>query len=205
MNKLAVLGASGHGKVIADIALLSGWQQIEFFDDRWPSLSQLEHWQVVGNSNSLAANFNEYDAVIVAIGHNQTRLLKQQQLQALGANLTTLIHPKATISPFSQLGAGSVVMANAVVNPFVVIGDACIINTAATVDHDCVISDGVHLSPGVHLAGGVTVGETSWLGIGSTVIQLVEIGSNVTVGANSTVIHSISCSQKVVGSPAKPL
>ena len=36
MNCLAILGASGHGKVVAEIAELQGWKKIVFFDDAFP-------------------------------------------------------------------------------------------------------------------------------------------------------------------------
>ena len=205
MARLAILGASGHGKVLADIALLTGWTKIDFFDDRFPELNTLEQWSVVGNTKQLLQQLPNYDGVIVGIGNNKIRLEKQNQLAKLNAPLITLIHPRAVISNMSQIGLGSVVMANAVINPFAKIGQACIINTSATVDHDCILANGVHISPGSHLAGAVSVGINSWIGIGSNIIQLVSIGDNVIVGAGSTVIHSITSSQTVIGSPAKPI
>ncbi len=39
MSRLAVLGASGHGKVVADCAELVGWSDIVFFDDAWPKIA----------------------------------------------------------------------------------------------------------------------------------------------------------------------
>lgn len=205
MAKLAILGASGHGKVLADISLLTGWTEIDFFDDRFPELNKLEQWSVIGNTKQLLQQLPNYDGVIVGIGNNKIRLEKQNKLATLNAPLITLIHPRAVISNMSKIGLGSVVMANVVINPFVKIGQACIINTSATVDHDCILADGVHISPGAHLAGGVFVGTNSWIGIGSNIIQLVNIGDNVIVGAGSTVIHSITSSQTVIGSPAKPM
>jgi hypothetical protein len=38
--RLAILGASGHGKVVADAAGLAGWDEVVFFDDAWPGLTQ---------------------------------------------------------------------------------------------------------------------------------------------------------------------
>ena len=205
MAKLAILGASGHGKVLADIALLTGWDEIDFFDDRFPVLSQLEQWDVVGNTEQLLQQLFNYDGVIVGIGNNRIRLEKQNKLFKLDAPLISLIHPRAIISTMSEIGIGSVIMANAVINSFSQIGQACIINTAATIDHDCKLADGVHISPGSHLAGGISIGIGSWVGIGANIVQLVTIGDNVIIGAGSTVIHSISSSQTVIGSPAKPM
>ncbi|WP_318484218.1 acetyltransferase [Photobacterium leiognathi] len=205
MARLAILGASGHGKVLADIASIKNWDVVDFFDDRWPKLTKIEHWSVEGNTETLLECLDSYDGVIVGIGNNSIRLQKQQQLEQRKAKLVSLIHPSAVISNSVALELGSVVMANAVINPFCKIGKACIVNTASTIDHDCYLADGVHISPGANLAGGIKIGSRSWVGIGANIIQLIEIGDDVIVGAGSTVIHSISSCQKVVGSPAKPI
>lgn len=205
MKSCAILGASGHGKVIAEIAELNGYQNIVFFDDRWPSLKFVEHWSVSGDTSMLLSNVKEYDLIVVAIGHNATRCAKQRELTSAGANFGVLVHPSAVISKCANIGKGSVVMANAVVNPFSHLGVSCIINTGSTVDHDCKLAEGVHISPGVNLAGGVEVGKNTWIGIGSQVKQLVVIGCDAIVGAGSTVIKNIPNFKTVVGSPAHEL
>lgn len=205
MTECAILGASGHGKVIAEIAELNGYDEIHFFDDRWPSLQDVEHWHVYGDSDVLLEKATEYDLVVVAIGNNHVRLSKIKALEQAGASLIPLIHPSASVSRYAQLGFGTVVMANAAVNPFVTVGAGCIINTSSSVDHDCIISDGVHISPGANIAGGVTIAEYSWIGIGSQVKQLVTVGTNATIGAGATVIHDVVDNATVVGTPASPL
>jgi sugar O-acyltransferase (sialic acid O-acetyltransferase NeuD family) len=205
MKSCAILGASGHGKVVAEIAELNGYQEIIFFDDRWPSLISVEHWEVSGDTASLLATASEYDLVVVAIGDNATRCEKQRELIDAGAKFNVLVHPSAIISKYANIKVGTVVMANAVVNPFSHIGPSCIINTKSVVEHDCRLAQGVHISPNASLAGGVEVGENSWIGIGSQVKQLVEIGREVTVGAGTTVINHVPDFHTVVGSPAKQL
>ncbi|CAH6980898.1 Acetyltransferase [Vibrio chagasii] len=205
MKSCAILGASGHGKVIAEIAELNGYQNIVFFDDRWPSLKAVEHWSVSGDTSTLLSNVKEYDLTVVAIGHNATRCSKQRELSSAGANFDVLAHPSAVISNYANIGIGSVVMANAVVNPFSHIGMSCIVNTGSTVDHDCKLAEGVHISPGVNLAGGVEVGKNTWIGIGSQIKQLVVIGCDAVVGAGSTVINNVPNFKTVVGSPAHEL
>ncbi|ANU37667.1 acetyltransferase [Vibrio scophthalmi] len=203
--KCAILGASGHGKIVAEVAELNGYHSIVFFDDRWPALSCIEGWEVVGGTEDLIDTALNYDNVAVAIGCNETRLSKYSLLLEKGANCTPLVHPSAIVSRYADLGEGSVVMAGAIVNSFSRIGKACIINTSSTVDHDCIIADGVHISPGGHLAGAVQVGRASWLGIGSNVKQLIKIGSNAVVAAGATVIRDVLDNQTVVGVPAKPI
>lgn len=205
MTSLAILGASGHGKVVADTAEACGWTSVTFFDDAWPSRSANGSWPIVGDSAELFRRLKEYAGVIVAIGNNAVRDTKLLELQARHAPLISLIHPHAFFSHHARLGAGSVVFAGAVVNAGALIGRGAIINTGSSVDHDCLLGDAVHLSPGARLAGGVEVGDRSWIGIGATVRQLIRIGSYVTVGASSAVVRDVPDGIVVVGVPARRL
>lgn len=202
MKTLAILGASGHGKVVADCAELCGWQSIVFFDDAWPDLKANGHWSVHGNAESLLSSVARFDGVIVAIGNNRIRCEKLMLLREAGANLVSLVHPSVALSRYVTIGAGVVIFAGAVVNVDSRVGDGVIINTSASVDHDCVLADGVHISPGAHLAGGVTIGERSWIGIGASVRQLVSVGADVVVGAGAAVVKDVGDGLTVVGVPA---
>lgn len=205
MTTLALLGAGGHGKVVADAALLAGWQNVIFFDDAWPHVQTNGHWPVVGDMAALLGLLHEFDGVFVSIGHCATRWQKQQALQTAGAKLATVVHPRACMSPYARLGVGTVVMAGAIVNVDAEVGAAGIVNTGASVDHDCVLAHGVHVCPGAHLSGNVTVGPCSWVGVGAAVRQGIQIGANVTVGAGAVVVRPIPDGMTVVGNPAAPL
>lgn len=203
MSKLAIIGGSGHGRVIADIAMDCGWQQIAFFDDAWPNLKQNADWPVMGATQDFFENPNSYQGVIVAIGNNAVRLSLVNELLTKKLPLISLCHPTAYISRNVSVGIGSVIMPQVAVNIGSKIGKGCILNTSCSVDHDCIIADGVHLSPGAHLAGGVEVGEATWIGIGASVKQYLSIGSNSTIGAGATVIHHLSSNVTAIGTPAK--
>ena len=203
MKRLAILGASGHGKVVADIAECCGWEEIAFFDDAFPQKTTQEGWSIVGNTKAFLSSMNDYDGCIVAIGNNVTRLDKTRFLISSGAPIISLIHPSAVVSKYSSIELGSVVMANAVINSFSKIGLACIVNTSATIDHDCELMEAVHVSPGSNLAGSVTVKECTWIGIGASVNQCLSIGKNVIIGSGSVVINDISDNVLAVGIPSK--
>lgn len=205
MSKLAIYGAGGHGKVIADAAILSGWNEIHFYDESYPDKNQHEVWPIVGKFDELLVNIKQYDGVVVAIGNNKVRLERHDLISKQGGQMVSIVHPSAVVSPYAKVGSGTVIFAGAIINAFSDIGEAAIINTGATVDHDCFLSNGVHICPGVHIAGNVSVGEASWIGIGSSVIQQVNITKHVMVGAGSVVIKNIDESGTVVGNPAKPL
>ena len=205
MKKLAILGASGHGKVVADTAECCGWQSVEFFDDAWPSIQKNGVWPIVGDTIALLKKLADFDGVLVAIGNNRIRYAKLLELQAMGGRLVTLVHPAAVVSRYAEIAEGTVVFAGAVVNAGTIIKPGAILNTGCSVDHDCVLGNAVHISPGARLAGGVCVGDESWVGIGSSVRQLINIGQSVVVGAGSAVVSDIPNDMVVAGVPAKRL
>lgn len=205
MKRLAILGASGHGKVVADAAEYCGWEKVDFFDDAWPHLQVNGHWKVSGDCDALISRLSEFDGVLVAIGSNDIRHSKLIELRSAGASLTTIIHPNATISRYAAIEEGTVVFAGVVVNAYARVGLGAILNTGCSIDHDCVLGHAVHISPGARLSGGVRMGDFSWVGIGACVRQLIRIGSNVTVGAGAVVVSDIANGATVVGVPAKAI
>lgn len=201
-RKLLIIGASGHGKVVADIAVnMEIWSTIEFLDDD-TSIREIMGFKVIGPSNIADSLINEYD-MFVAIGNNITRARLQKRLTQSGARFATLIHRNAIVGMDVTVGNGTVIMGGCVINPSTKIGDGCIINTGSTIDHDNNIEEYVHISPGVHLAGTVSVGKSTWLGIGSSVINNIEIASEVIIGAGSVVVKNINQPGTYIGIPAK--
>ena len=204
MKELAILGASGHGKVVADAAQCIGWL-VSFYDDDPAAGKNLGPWQIKGTFNDLLESGCDYDGCIVGIGNNQIRLQKSKILLAHKIPLVSIVHPTATVSKYAQLKSGSVVMAGAVVNADANLGLACIVNTSASVDHDCMIGNGVHISPGAHLGGEVEVGECSWIGIGASVRHQIRIGDHVMVAAGAAVVKDVDDNIIVAGVPATRL
>ncbi|MGE6416069.1 acetyltransferase [Planococcus kocurii] len=201
-EKLLIIGASGHGKVAADIALkMKKWQRVAFLDDD-KTLKKSLGLDVIGNSKDLKVYVDEWD-IFVAIGSNSTREKIQEKLDDLTATIPVLIHPRAVIGEEVEIAKGTVVMAGVVINCSTKIGKGCIINTGSTLDHDNLIEDFVHISPGVHLAGTVKIGKGSWLGIGSIVSNNVEIVNDSILGAGAVVTKDIKKAGVYIGIPAK--
>lgn len=201
-NKLLIIGASGHGKVVADIALkMNRWQSISFLDDN-ENLKFSLGFGVIGKSNDALRHINDFD-IFVGVGNNATRKKIQERLESEGATIPTLIHPNAVIGEKVDIASGTAIMAGVVINCCTKIGRGCIINTSASIDHDNTIEDYVHISPGSHLAGTVNVGQLTWLGIGSVVSNNVSITNSCIVGAGSLVISDITEAGIYVGVPVK--
>lgn len=203
--RLAILGASGHGKVVADAAELAGWEEVVFFDDAWHEGKHNGPWLVAGDTAALMASVDSFDGIIVAIGNNWIRQAKQLQLAAAGARLATVTHPAAVVSKHASVGIGSVVFANSVINACASVGEGCIVNTGAVIEHDCTLGDYAHISPNAVLAGGVKVGPLAWVGGCAAVRQLIEINEGAVVGMGAVVTRDVPPGVTVAGSPARVL
>ncbi|MFW7343381.1 acetyltransferase [Pollutimonas sp. H1-120] len=204
MKHLAIMGAGGHGRVIADAAQSSGWPVIDFYDDAWPNIGRdTDPWPVVGDASLLFAQLRNYQGVIVGIGNNRVRADMQRRLCDAGASLVSVVHPTAVISRHAELGVGCAVFARAVVNVGARIGAGVILNTGCTVEHDCLIDDFVHIGPNAGLGGGVHIGQQSWVGLGASINHLIHIGRNSTIGSGTTVIRDVPDAMVAVGTPAR--
>lgn len=194
LKKIFIYGASGHGKVVQDIALACAYTDITFIDDGDNAFLNFED---VKNQSNVD--------VIVAIGENLTRKKLIEKVEGFGFNLTTLIHPSAIVSQSASIDKGTVVMPYVVVNAGASVGKGVILNTGCIVEHECFIDNFVHLSPSVSLSGNVSIGKYTHIGINATVIQNILIGDNVIVGAGSVVLKNIENNAIVAGNPTRLL
>ena len=197
MKRLIIIGASGHGKVVADIARLRGYEDILFLDDN-QDLTNCGKYPVVGKSSEI----NKFDGnVIVAIGNAKIRQKLQQSIDS--TRLVTLIHPDAVVAEDVSISYGSVIMAGVIINSGTVIRKGCIINTASSVDHDCSIGEFCHIAIGAHLAGSVKIGNKTWIGAGAIVSNNIKICDNCMIGAGAVVIKDINEGGVYIGVPAR--
>ncbi len=201
MDQLIIMGAGGHGKVVADIAQKIGkYKKIVFLDDG-DALSCVGY-PVIGKSTDLAKHIDKAD-FFVAIGNNKVRKAFIDKIIELGGVLTSLIHPSAIIGKEVSIGIGTAVMAGAVINPCTKIGRGVIVNTCSSIDHDCIIGDYSHLAVGVHVAGTVTVGNGCFLGAGVIIKNNICICNDCILGAGAVVVEDIEDNGTYVGVPAK--
>lgn len=203
-DKLIIIGASGHGKVVADIATkMNKWKIIAFLDDDI-SINTCMELEVIGTSEDIFKYKYEAD-FFVAIGNNETREKVQEKIVSEGLSVVTLIHPNAVIGTDVEIDIGTAIMAGVVINSSSRIGKGCIINTSSSLDHDNVIEDYVHISPGANLAGTVKVAKSSWVGIGSVISNNVNICSGCKVGAGAVVVKDITEPGTYIGVPVNKL
>ena len=199
-KKVIIIGASGHGKVVSDIAEACNDTIMGFLDDN-PHISG--EFNMLGASADAKKYCDGEIEFFVAIGNCKIRERIMSSMPE--AKWYTAIHPSAVISPSAAIGEGTCVMPNAVVNSSAKIGKGTIINTCASVDHDCEIGDFVHIACGAHIAGTVVVGNGTWVGIGASVSNNLSICGEVKIGAGAVVVKDITEQGTYVGVPARKI
>ena len=205
--RVIIVGAGGHGEVMADALLQSGLEGVEplgYVDDQ-PALvgCRRQGLPVLGTIASLPDI--PHEAVIIAIGDNARRAALFGRLTKAGERFATIRHPSAIIAPDVTIGAGTVICAGVIVNPGAVIGANVILNTGCSVDHHNRIGDHSHVAPGARLGGEVSIGEGTLVGIGATVMPGRQTGPWSAVGAGALVHKNVPSRVTVVGVPATPL
>jgi sugar O-acyltransferase (sialic acid O-acetyltransferase NeuD family) len=205
-RRIVVWGAGGHGKVTVDAILACGCSEVVAVLDENPAKAgqQILGVPVVSFAEGIdeLRSKLDFDAIAVAIGDNYVRHKKFLQLRERGLKPVNVIHPRAHVSRFAELGEGVTILANATVNPGTVIEDNVCVNTAASVDHDNYLEQSCHIFPNATLAGTIRVGRFSYVGSGAVVTPNLTIHSYSYVGAGAVVVKDVAEGVIVAGVPA---
>ena len=194
LHPICIIGAGGHGRVLAAQMRSHGWTDICFADSALFGSDPLIRF---ANIEDCSENI-----VIVAIGDNQTRKALHDKAVDLGFSVKNFIANENTWFGRS-LGSGSMVFEGAIVTNDVVIGNSTIVNSGAIIEHDCVIGDYCHIAPGAVVSGGCFVGNNVLIGANATILPGLTIVDNVIIGAGAVVTSSIMHEGVFVGVPAK--
>lgn len=198
-DKIIIIGASGHSKVIADIVLSSGNALVGFLDDN--VTGTVMGFPVLGMLADIIKYQDNY-SFIIGIGNNHTRKIIAEKHDVIWS---TAIHPSAILARDVCIGAGAVVMAGAIVNPSATIGKHCIINTGAVLEHDNTLGDYVHISPHATLCGTVNIENLTHIGAGAVIKNNIGICENCIIGAGAVVVRDITEPGTYIGAPARRL
>ena len=207
-QKVILLGAGGHAKVLLDTLQLSGITMDGVSDPGFGKTEKL--WRgiaVLGDDNDVL-QMNPAEVVLVnGVGSLPGQGLRQQvfrKFKESGFGFLNVIHPFSAIGTGVETGEGFQVMAGAVIQADSRIGSNVIVNTGALIDHDCQIGCHTHIAPGAVLSGGVTVGHGCHIGTGASVVQGVSIGLGSVIGAGTVVVKNVPEGSVLMGQPPQP-
>jgi sugar O-acyltransferase (sialic acid O-acetyltransferase NeuD family) len=208
--RIIIIGAGGHGAVLAD-ALLAAGSDVRGFTDRDAMLHGTSALgiAVLGDDTSIGEPGRIGDALVNGVGavgapeQARRRQAVQEGLEAQGWRFVSVVHPAATVSRFADLAEGVQVLARAVVQPRARLGAGVIVNTGAIVEHDVHLGAWTHIAPGATVCGDVRLGSRCHVGAGAVVRQGIVLGDDVTIGAGAVVVHDFAGPGTLAGVPAR--
>ncbi len=209
-RQLILWGATGHVKVLAELARNQGMEIVAVFDNNPVVKTPFPDVPIyIGEAGFLdwkqASSQSVVGAVAIGGWHGEARVEILGMMKLHGVKTVTFCHPTAFAADSADLGEGSQLLAHATLCAEVKLGAGCIINTGASVDHECALGQGVHVAPGAVLAGCVSVGDFSFIGAGAVVLPRVRIGRKAIIGAGAVVTRDVDDEQVVYGNPARPM
>jgi UDP-perosamine 4-acetyltransferase len=192
---VVVVGAGGHGRVVAEALLRAGVPVLGFCDPKAPTGAPGPFGlRVLGGDDALEPLDRGGVLLANGVGSIRTTRLRREvheRLSARGFRWQPVVHPGAIVALDARLGAGAQVLAGAVVCCGTDIGANAILNTRASVDHDCSVGAHAHIAPGATISGGVVIGEGAHVGIGCTIVEGIRIGARCLVVAGSTIVADV--------------
>ncbi|OEG74526.1 acetyltransferase [Shewanella colwelliana] len=205
MKKLIVIGGGGFAKEIVWLARDCGYEVVGVLDDNVQA-----HSELVANAKIIGVvdDWKKYTDVefVIAIGSPRTRKTVYEKITQSGKpRFAKLIHPTAIVSPFVNIGEGTIICAGCIVTVDVVIGAHCIFNLNVTIGHDCAISNFTTIAPMVAVSGNVTMGLCVEVGTGASIRQGLTLGSGSMLGMGAVLTKSISECVIFAGNPARRL
>lgn len=202
-EKVAIIGAGELGKQILHLANKNGCNVVGFFDD-YCKESQIDGKPILGAVDNIYCKLDKFDSVVIAIGykHMDVRQRLYFELKLHGIKFATIIDKTAIIDSTVIIGEGSVITSAVVLDKGVVIEENVFINVACCVAHDSVIGAHSFLAPRVAIAGFTHVGQSSFLGINSTIIDNLCLPSKIKIGAGAVVTSNLEGPGLYVGVPA---
>jgi sugar O-acyltransferase (sialic acid O-acetyltransferase NeuD family) len=206
--RVFLVGAGGHGSVLADALRISGVRIAGIVDPAYAPGSALLGTEVLGDDGWLDAQRGSSAMLVNGFGAQPGQQIRERlyaQRRQQGFTFLAVRHPSAVVGDKVSLWEGSQVMAGTVLQCRAVIGENVVVNTRASVDHDCVVGDHAFIGPGAILCGGVQVSDGAFIGAGATLLTGVRIGARAVVGAGSVVVRDVLAGEWVIGNPATRL
>lgn len=204
---ILIIGAGGHGRVLADLTSSLGRQVLGFLDRNGQLHGkEMDGITVLGGDERLADYPTTAVSLINGIGSTATTSLRRDvyiRLRGLGYQFEPFCHPGAIVGRSVRFESGVQVMAGSIVQNGARIGENATLNTGVIVEHDCVVGAHSHLASGAVICGDVHIGESCHLGVGAVVVQGLAVGDGAMVAAGAVVVKDVPPGTRVAGVPAR--
>lgn len=130
--------------------------------------------------------------------HNSYLNVKQ-----MGFQFINFISKNANVKDDLIIGENNVVFGGVYLDYFGEIGNNNIIRPNTYIGHNFKIGDGNYIAPSCNIAGYVAINNLAFIGIGTTVIERINIAAETIIGAASLIVRDTEPNGKYMGIPGK--
>ena len=195
MKDIVIIGAGGIGREVAWIIeeineVNPTWNVIGFVDENIEMHNKvLNEYKVLGNLEALdKLEIKPY--VVVAIANCSVKKDIVTRLENK-FNFATIVYPSVRVSKYVEVGQGSIIYPGVILTVNTKIGNHVIISGNCGIGHDTVIGDYSSILWGSCFSGYDIIGENSFIGVGTNIIQGINMGSGIIVQAGTVVMKDI--------------
>lgn len=214
MKDIAIFGAGGFGREVACLIKLINqnldkprWNFIGFFDDN-DSLkgTSNEYGLILGTHKDL----NEWKTpldIAIAIGNPSVVKKVAEGIINPLIDYPNIIAPNVVWLDKENvwLGKGNIICSGCLISCNVRIGDFNLFNGFIPVGHDAVLGNYNVIMPSCNISGGVTMGECNFMGVKSVILQYLNVGNHVKIGAGSILMRNAKDGYLYIGVPAQKM
>lgn len=191
MEKILLVGGGGHCKSVIDVIEQQNKYTIAGIIDKKELIgTKVLGYEIIGSDDNIGKYVSEGYAFLITVGQIKTSNIRRKLFDLLnvhGAQIATIISPRAYVSGHANLGKGTIIMHDALVNANASIGKNCIVNSKALIEHDVTIEDFCHISTSAVVNGGTVVKEGSFFGSNAVSKEYTKTKVNDFIKAGSLV------------------
>lgn len=187
MKKLYLIGGGGHCAACIDVVKLEKTYDLKgIFDISDKIGTQLNGVPFIGTDADIPKYVSADAYFLITLGQIKTPEIRKKiysEITRVGAQLATVVSPRAYVSESATIGAGTIVLHDALINANAVVGVNCIVNTKALIEHDSLIGDHCHISTAAVVNGSCIIGDGSFVGSNSVLKEGLNIPNNSVLSA----------------------
>ncbi len=209
MKELLIIGASGFGRDIYDMAQNSvgygeDFMVKGFLDFNIHALDDYPLYpKVISSEDDYEIQHN--DVFVCALGSVEQKKKVYEKMTQRGAEFYNLIDKTARISPSAILGKGCIIQSDVGIGSYVHIGNDVLIQKGAVIGHDAQVGNHCRIDCMAMFVGGVVVKDEVTIHTAAVLNHKVVVENGATVGACSFVIRKVKENTTVFGIPARVL
>jgi len=201
-QSLYIIGAGSHSSVVIDLAISLNYKIIFIVDINSNKIGNEKKFGIPVKNRSFIKKIKKNSKVFLAIGNNILRKIQYQKYKST-FKFINLISKSSKVSKYSKLGEANYIGPNVIINAGTIIKNNCILNTNSVIEHDVIVDNNVHICPSVTIGGKCKIGDESFIGLGSNIIDNISIGKKVILGAGSLVTKKLKSNSIYFGVTAK--